>query len=118
VGLLDILPASASKLHAIRALMTRLDVDLAETVFCGDSGNDLEVLVSEIPSVLVANATDPLRKQVEAEVASNATTAHLYLARGDFLGMNGHYAAGILEGVAHYRPELRAWMMARWEDAS
>jgi hypothetical protein len=30
----------------------------------------------------------------------------LYLARGGLLEMNGNYSAGILEGVAHYHPEL------------
>jgi hypothetical protein len=30
----------------------------------------------------------------------------LYFAEGDFLDMNGNYSAGILEGVAHYMPEM------------
>ena len=30
----------------------------------------------------------------------------LYLAKGGFLGMNGNYSAGILEGVAHYHPKM------------
>ena len=34
----------------------------------------------------------------------------LYLAHGGFLGMNGNYSAGILEGVAHYHPDTRLWM--------
>jgi hypothetical protein len=29
--------------------------------------------------------------------------------QGDFHGMNGFYAAGILEGVAHYLPETVDW---------
>jgi hypothetical protein len=75
------------------------------TVFAGDSGNDLDVLLSDIPAVLVANA--------DAEVRSLAAGAHkdtLYIARGDYLGMNGNYSAGILEGVAHYLPEADAWL--------
>jgi hypothetical protein len=34
----------------------------------------------------------------------------LYCARGGFLGMNGNYCAGVLEGLAHYIPETREWM--------
>jgi len=38
------------------------------------------------------------------------TLETLYLARGDFLGMNGNYAAGILEGCVHFFPETKAWI--------
>ena len=30
--------------------------------------------------------------------------------RGNFYGMNGNYSAGILEGIAHYHPDLVSWM--------
>ena len=51
---------------------------------------------------------------VRADAASLAEAAgyadQLYQAKGDFHGMNGCYAAGILEGVAHYLPEsVRLW---------
>ncbi len=62
VGLLDLLPKSASKLHAIRFLMDRTGYSEKEVIFAGDSGNDLDVLVSSLPSILVANATDDVRR--------------------------------------------------------
>ena len=105
IGLLDILPASANKLHAINFLMQQEQFDPQHTVFAGDSGNDLDVLLSPVQSVLVANA-DP---EVRAAVKS-ASPENLFIAKGDFLGMNGNYSAGILEGMAHYRPELLAVM--------
>ncbi|MEW6120040.1 MAG: HAD-IIB family hydrolase [Pseudomonadota bacterium] len=105
-GLLDILPASAGKYQALEALRTELGIPLARTVFAGDSGNDLAVLVSGLPSVLVANA----EASVRAEAVARAETANLYLARGGLFGMNGNYSAGILEGVAHFLPATRAWM--------
>ena len=40
VGLLDILPASANKLHAIRFLIDTLHIPASRTLFAGDSGND------------------------------------------------------------------------------
>jgi len=110
-GLLDVLPASASKLHALEFLRTRLGIPLQRTLFAGDSGNDMEVLISRIPSVLVANAQDVVR----AEAASRAEPASLYLAYGGFLGLNGHYSAGILEGLVHFMPETRAWMASEDE---
>jgi len=105
IGLLDVLPLSANKLHAIRFMMEQNGFSRESTVFAGDSGNDLDVLLSNIPSVLVANA--------DAEVRGMAAKAHkdtLYIAEGGYLGMNGNYSAGILEGIAHYLPEVDGWL--------
>jgi sucrose-6F-phosphate phosphohydrolase len=104
-GLLDVLPESAGKLNAIRFLMGRENFSLRDTVFAGDSGNDLDVLLSDIPAVLVANA-DP---EIKARL-SRKKRAALYIATGGYLGMNGNYGAGILEGVAHFWPEADAWL--------
>lgn len=101
IGLLDILPASANKLHAIHFLMQSHGCCHENTVFAGDSGNDMDVFLSDIPSVLVANADEHVKGCV---IRANPET--LYVARGNYLGMNGNYSAGILEGVAHYWPEV------------
>ena len=112
VGLLDILPGSATKRHAIDFLMHEAGFDSSETVFCGDSGNDLIVLASEIPCVLVANASPEVRRQaIDLARAGNCLDA-LYIARGSFLDLNGNYAAGILEGVAHFCPDAIGWISA------
>lgn len=110
VGLLDILPARASKYHAIASLMKRHGFDCRQTVFCGDSGNDIEVLASPIPAVLVANAQADLRELARRLADEMNHGDELYIARGSFAGMNGHYSAGILEGIAHYHPQARQWM--------
>jgi sucrose-6F-phosphate phosphohydrolase len=104
-GLLDVLPASANKSHAIGFLMQQLDYDLSNTIFAGDSGNDLAVLTSPIKSVLVANASDEVRQQAQRLLVDDELKVAMYFAEGGFLGMNGNYCAGILEGVAHYIPE-------------
>lgn len=109
-GLLDVLPARASKLHALEFLREHLGISLDHTVFAGDSGNDMEVLESAVPSVLVANAQEIVRDQAVARAVRNGHGASLYLARGGLGGMNGNYSAGILEGVAHYIPETRHWL--------
>ena len=109
-GLLDVLPARASKLHAIEALMRELEFDAAQSVFCGDSGNDLEVLASAIPAVLVANAAAEVRADAERLARAAGHEDRLYLARGDFHGMNGNYAGGMLEGIEYFHPGSAAWM--------
>jgi HAD superfamily hydrolase (TIGR01484 family) len=110
IGLLDVLPAGASKRHAIEALMREQGFDLLHTVFCGDSGNDMEVLISPIPSVLVANSRAEV-KRLARELATEAKTEeYLYVAEGGVLGMNGNYSAGMLEGIAHYHPHITDWL--------
>lgn len=108
VGLLDLLPARATKVHAIEFLMRELGFAPDQVVYAGDSGNDLPVLASPINSVLVANARDDVRAESLAQAKKNHNEATLYLATGRSLGMNGNYSAGILEGVVHFMPETAA----------
>jgi sucrose-6F-phosphate phosphohydrolase len=110
IGLLDVLPASAGKKRAISFLMQRKGFTLADTVFAGDSGNDLPVLASEIPAVLVANASPEVRSEALAQARGWGYADALYIAQGGFMDMNGNYAAGVLEGVVHYKPEVRNWL--------
>jgi hypothetical protein len=91
--------------------MQRTGHALGDTVFAGDSGNDLPVLASEIPAVLVANASAEVRREALAQAAARGHADALYIARGGFMDMNGNYTAGVLEGVVHYQPELRSWLM-------
>lgn len=105
-GLLDVLPAGAGKLAALGYLREQLGIAVDRTIFAGDSGNDMEVLVSEIPSVLVANADE----RVRAEAVARGDSKTLYSAQGGLAGMNGCYSAGVLEGVMHFLPETRGWL--------
>ena len=110
VGLLDVLPPSASKFHAIEYLMRRQGFSAGECVFCGDSGNDIEVLASPIPAVLVANCEPSVRELALSLAADRGLREQLYIARGGFHGMNGNYSAGALEGIAHFLPHTEGWM--------
>jgi len=101
VGLLDVLPESASKRHAIGFLMQSGFYDADHTLFAGDSGNDINVIMSSIHSIIVANADDDVLAAIAETPPPNA-----YMAGGDFFGLNGCYASGILEGVAHFCPEF------------
>jgi sucrose-6F-phosphate phosphohydrolase len=109
IGLLDLLPENATKLHAIEFLMKQKGYAHDKTLFAGDSGNDLPVMASGVNSVLVANARDDVRQQAEQQAAQHNNGTSLYLAQGDFLGMNGNYSAGILEGLAHFIPWTEEW---------
>ncbi len=110
IGLLDILPANATKFHAVKFLMNQLGFDDSNTVFAGDSGNDMPLLISPVPSILVANAHEEIIVQSQRQAEAQGNINSLYLAKGDFLGMNGNYSAGILEGISHYYPDTQQWM--------
>ncbi|MFW6021544.1 MAG: HAD-IIB family hydrolase [Guyparkeria sp.] len=110
VGLVDVLPAGANKVHAIRFLQSHLHVPHARTVFAGDSGNDLPVLTSDLQAIVVANAHEAVKQAAIHAAEARGTEADLYVARGGLLGMNGNYAAGILEGIVHFIPEARTWL--------
>ncbi len=118
IGLLDVLPRNATKFHAIEFLYETIGYELGEVLFCGDSGNDLAVMSSPIPSVLVANASDEIKALAESQACSAGNRQALYLARGDYLGMNGCYSAGILEGVWHFMPSMRCALQTIKEAAN
>lgn len=85
---LDVLPIRASKGHAIRYLAYKWGFPLRNFLVAGDSGNDHEMLVGDTLGVVVGNHSqelEPLRGMEQ-----------IYFA-------HEHYAAGILEGIAHYR---------------
>ncbi|MBD3247856.1 HAD-IIB family hydrolase, partial [Candidatus Falkowbacteria bacterium] len=103
VGLLDILPRSAGKKRALDHLIKFLKFDKDNVVCAGDSGNDLDLMLSGYKAVLVKNA----RKEVKAEVKKGAKKKGLrkkiYFAKGGFKGLNGNYLSGVLEGLDHFK---------------
>ena len=107
-GLLDILPRGATKFLAIEHVRRILGFGRGEVLFAGDSGNDLAVLSSPLPAVLVANARDEVRSRARDDAASRQLGDQLYCATGGVLGLNGNYAGGILEGVLHFYPGFGA----------
>ena len=104
-SLLDIVPARANKLLAIQFLMQQEQFSGERTVFAGDSGNDLDVLTSGLQAILVKNANENVRKEAIDTLSVKHITNRLYLPKGNFCGMNGNYAAGVLEGLVHFIPE-------------
>jgi len=109
-GLLDILPERATKLHAIRFLMQHKGFAHQQTVFAGDSGNDLPALSSGLQAVLVKNARNDVRDEAVQRLQAAGQRDRLYLAQGGLLGMNGNYSAGVLEGLVHFLPHTLAWL--------
>ncbi|MEE9321689.1 MAG: HAD-IIB family hydrolase [Granulosicoccus sp.] len=118
-ALLDVVPAHSDKYFALKFLQTlsahdsEYQGDVA-MVFAGDSGNDLNVLQSDIHSIIVANADATTQDQACRLSKANGTTDRLFPGPGGWPAaqalfqerLNGNYAAGILQGVLHWWPDL------------
>ncbi|BDU75711.1 HAD family hydrolase [Mesoterricola sediminis] len=88
---LDVLPARASKGHAVRYLAFKWGIPLDRFIVAGDSGNDRDMLVGDMLGIVVGNhgpELDDLRGR-----------ARVYFARQPS-------AAGVLEGLRHYDQRL------------
>lgn len=68
---LEITAPTASKGHALLALAEHLGIPQAQTMACGDSENDLEMLRSVGLSVAMANSEDCVFKVAKAVTTSN-----------------------------------------------
>ena len=102
-GLLDVLPRRANKMEALEYLRHRLNLRKQTIVYCGDSGNDLLPLTHGYRAVLVANAIDDVRAEVEKVAREKGLLDRTYFAAGDpGRRLSGHYVSGILEGLLHF----------------
>ncbi len=100
-GLLDFLPASATKLTALEYVAEEYGVTKEDVVFCGDSGNDIFPLTAGFRGVLVKNADEQLVENVKKAMNQNPELK-VYFAKGDFRGLQGYYTSGVIEGAYHY----------------
>ena len=100
-GLLDFLPASATKQTALEYLADEYGTEKKDVVFCGDSGNDIFPLTAGFSGVLVRNADDQLVENIKKSMTQNPDLA-VYFAKGGVMGLKGYYTSGVIEGAGHY----------------
>lgn len=100
-GLLDILPASATKKTALEYVADEYAALKKDVVFCGDSGNDIFPLTAGFSGVLVRNADEQLVESV-TEVMKQKPNVRVYFAKGGVMGLKGYYTSGVIEGACHY----------------
>jgi len=100
-GLLDFLPASATKQTALEYVAEEYGATKEDVVFCGDSGNDIFPLTAGFNGVLVKNADDQLVENVK-KVMNQNPNLKVYFAKGNFKGLNGYYTSGVIEGAYHF----------------
>jgi len=95
VGLLDILPKSASKEFALRRLKNKFRISADKVIYAGDSGNDFEAFVSGFRSIVVGNTAVEIKRAVVKEARKRAVLKRVYFA--DLL-----YSDGVMEGLRHF----------------
>ena len=100
-GLLDFLPASATKQTALEYVAEEFGATKEDVVFCGDSGNDIYPLTAGFCGVLVRNADDQLVENVKHAMEADPDLK-VYFAKGGFRGLQGYYTSGVIEGAYHY----------------
>ncbi|HEC93865.1 MAG TPA: HAD-IIB family hydrolase [Candidatus Kaiserbacteria bacterium] len=101
VGLIDIIPATATKAGAVEFLRTKEGFEKEQTFYCGDSGNDILPLSRCYKSIVVKNAPEEVKEEVSKRVSDAKCTDNLYIATGTPT-KNGNYASGIIEGLVHF----------------
>lgn len=95
VGLVDLLPRTASKAAAIRWWAEAYDHDAKSIVFAGDSGNDLPALTGGYRAVLVGNANRQIAQAAFDTHRANGWQNRLFLGREPA-------TSGVLEGCRWY----------------
>nr|WP_199339330.1 HAD-IIB family hydrolase [Nostoc sp. FACHB-892] len=91
IPVLDILPRKANKGMAMTFVRENLEIDVAQTVACGDSGNDISLFADrKEKGIIVGNA-----KQELLEWHKTHPNENRYLAKANF-------ATGIEEGLEYF----------------
>jgi sucrose-phosphate synthase len=85
---IDILPERCDKGEAALFLMNLAKVKASDVIVAGDSENDLDLFMKFKRGIVVANALENLKNDLKG---------------GDFYFAKNPYAAGILEGLRHYK---------------
>ncbi|MCC5789027.1 MAG: HAD-IIB family hydrolase [Opitutales bacterium] len=101
-ALFDILPAAATKLHALEYVRQKLEVKREEVFFSGDSGNDLDALTGGYCGTLVRNAIPEVQEALFERARKAGVEDQVYFCRGNGPWGNGYFVSGIMEGLAHF----------------
>ena len=101
VGLIDVLPTTATKLTALEYVRISLGKEKNEVLYAGDSGNDILPLTYGYNSVLVKNASTEVKEEVRRITREQNHSERLYIAVGN-KDEHGNYASGVIEGMKHF----------------
>ena len=94
-ALIDILPKASGKSSALKYLAARHDFTSNRVFFAGDSGNDIDALMSGVCGTLVGNAPEAVQRETREHLAATPD-ARVYIA-------DHFYGDGIIEALRYYK---------------
>jgi len=94
-GLIDLLPYGVSKRYALEWYIKTHANDIQDMAFAGDSGNDYEMFISGLPSILVSNTPDEIKQRTVKQAESGGFSEKIFLA-------SEPSTAGVWEGCHHF----------------
>jgi sucrose-6F-phosphate phosphohydrolase len=94
-GMIDVLPKNVSKAYALKWLIKKGIFAADQVVFAGDSGNDLDVFLSGLRSIIVSNAPAWIHRQAHDKAASAGDADRIYSAQSEA-------TCGLVEGLRHF----------------
>ena len=92
---LDIVSQNAGKAEALSFVMEKMKFSRHNTIACGDSGNDKDMLAAANLAIVVGNAQPDLKQWL----ATLTQTDTHHQGRLRLAQVQAHYAHGILEGL-------------------
>ena len=95
VGLLDVLPATASKYSALRYIQRKLNLKKDRIVYAGDSGNDMPVFTSGLNCIIVGNTRKEVKEEVQRIAVQKGIAEKLFFARHK-------YTEGVIDGCLFF----------------
>lgn len=96
VGLVDVLPETAAKDHALKYLWQRLGLEKDLVVYAGDSGNDLLAFVSGFNAIVVNNTAEAVKREVRRQAREKSIEDRIYFAAAPDV-------QGVMEGCFHFK---------------
>jgi len=113
--LLDIIPKTGTKLSALEYLRKKLNLSKNKIIYCGDSGNDVLPLTFGYKSILVKNTIPEVKSMVRGILSKKKALKNLYISKG-YLGLNGYYVSGIIEGLIKFNIISSKYVNTNYED--
>lgn len=95
----DIVSAKAGKQAALEYVRKQLGFQHEQTIACGDSGNDKDMLAGPNRAIVVGNAQPDMKAWIH-EVEEKEDPQHRHKQR--MIVADGHQAFGILEGLEYF----------------
>jgi len=96
IGLIDLLPKGISKAYALSWWSEHEKLSDDAVVFAGDSGNDLAAMTAGFKTIVVGNAEEDVKQEVNDHFHQNDDAKRLYISKNNA-------TSAVLSGCYHFQ---------------